>query len=104
MSEIKVKPKGTIKQLDKNVVQLQKLNNNLITTNERIDEYTINDNNNTAEDYASIVIQYDISYLSRKGIAKSNEIGKNSFKETQQNFIKGNRKNKIHISITIWFK
>ena len=95
MSEIKVKPKGTIKQLDKNVVQLQKLKNNLITTKERIDEYTINENNNTAEDYASKVIQNDISYLSRKGIAKSNEIGKNSFKETQQNFIKGKEKAQI---------
>ena len=95
MPEIKVKPKGTIKQLDKNVVQLQKLKNNLITTKERIDEYTINENNNTAEDYASKVIQNDISYLSRKGIAKSNEIGKNSFKETQQNFIKGKEKAQI---------
>lgn len=95
MSEIKVKPKGTIKQLDKNVVQLQKLKNNLITTKERIDEYTINENNNTAEDYASKVIQNDISYLSRKGIAKSNEIGKKSFKETQQNFIKGKEKAQI---------
>ena len=95
MSEIKVKPKGTIKQLDKNVVQLQKLKNNLITTKERIDEYTINENNNTAEDYASKVIQNDISYLSRKGIAKSNEIGNKSFKETQQNFIKGKEKAQI---------
>jgi len=95
MSEIKVKPKGTIKQLDKNVVQLQKLKNNLITTKERIDEYTINENNNTAEDYASKVIQNDISYLSRKGIVKSNEIGKKAFKDTQQNFIKGKEKAQI---------
>ena len=95
MSEIKVKPKGTIKQLDKNVVQIQKLKNNLITTKERIDEYTINENNNTAEDYASKVIQNDISYLSRKGVAKSNELGKKSFKETQQNFIKGKEKAQI---------
>ena len=95
MPEIKVKPKGTIKQLDKNVVQLQKLKNNLITSKERIDEYTINENNNTAEDYASKVIQNDISYLSRKGVAKSNELGKKSFKETQQNFIKGKEKAQI---------
>ena len=40
----------------------------------------INENNNTAEDYASKVIQNDISYLSRKGVAKSNELGKKSFK------------------------
>ncbi len=95
MPEIKIKPKETIKQLDKNVVQLQKLKSNLITTKERIDEYTISENNNTAEDYASKVIQNDISYLSRKGISKSNEIGKKSLKDTQQNFIKGKEKIEI---------
>lgn len=92
MSEIKVKPKGTIKRLEKNVVQLQKLKNNLITTKEKIDEYSINENNNTAEDYASQVIQNDISYLSRKGVTKTNEIGKKAIKDTQQNFIKGKEK------------
>lgn len=92
MAEIKVKPKGTIKKLEKEVVQVQKFKNNLITTKEKINEFTINENNNTAEDYASQKIQNDISYVSRKGAVKSNEIGKKSLKETQENFIKGKQK------------
>ena len=46
MAEIKVKPKGTIKKLKKEVVQVQKFKNNLITTKEKINEFTINENNN----------------------------------------------------------
>lgn len=92
MSEIKVKPKGTIKKLDKNIVQLQKLKNNIVTTKEKTNEFTTNEENNTAEDYASIKVQNDISYISRKGIIKTNEIGKKSLKETQENFIKGKQK------------
>ena len=95
MSEIKVKPKSTIKKLDKNIVQVQKFKNNLVTTKEKINQYTINENNNTAEDYASQVIQNDISYLTRKGAIKTNEIGKKSLQETQQNFIKGKEKVEI---------
>jgi hypothetical protein len=92
MSEIKVKPKGTIKKLEKEVIQIQKFKNNLITTKEKINEFTINENNNTAEDYASQKIQNDISYVSRKGASKVNEIGKKSLKGTQQNFIKSKQK------------
>lgn len=95
MSEIKVKPKGTIKKLEKEVVQVQKLKNNLITTKEKINEFTVNENNNTAEDYASQKIQNDISYVSRKGTIKANEIGKKSLKETQENFAKGKQKIEI---------
>ena len=95
MAEIKVKPKGTIKKLEKEVVQAQKFKNNLITTKEKINEFTINENNNTAEDYASQKVQNDISYVSRKGAIKANEIGKKSLKETQENFIKGKQKVEI---------
>lgn len=95
MSEIKVKPKGTIKHLEKEIVQVQKLKNNLVTTKEKINEFTINENNNSAEDYASQKIQNDISYVSRKGAVKANEIGKKSLKETQANFVKGKKKAKI---------
>ena len=96
MSEIKIKPKGTIKKLDKGIVQVQKFKNNLITVKEKVNELTKNeDNNNTAEDYASSKVQNDISYISRKGTAKANEIGKKSLKETQENFIKG--KNKVEV-------
>ena len=92
MPEIKTKPKGSIKKLDKNVVQLEKLKNNIVTTKEKINEFTVNEQNDTAEDYASNKIQNDISYLSRKGIEKGNEIGKKSLQETKQNFIKGKQK------------
>lgn len=95
MSDIKVKTKGTIKRLDKKIVQVERFKNNLITTKEKINEFTINEENNTAEDYASSKVQNDISYVSRKGISKSNEIGKKSLKETQENFIKGKQKVQI---------
>lgn len=95
MSEIKVKPKGTIKKLDKEIVQVQKFKNNLITTKNKLNEISTNEDNNTAEDYASNKVQNDISYISRKGIVKANEIGKKSLKETQENFIKGKQKVEI---------
>ena len=95
MSEIKVKPKGTIKKLDKEIVQVQKFKNNLITVKDKINEYSTDENHNTAEDYASNKVQNDISYISRKGIVKANEIGKKSLKETQENFIKGKQKVEI---------
>ena len=92
MPEIKTKPNGTIKKLDRSAVQLEKLKNNLVTTKEKINEFTVNEQNDTAEDYASSKVQNDISYLSRKGIEKGNEIGKKSLQETKQNFIKGKQK------------
>lgn len=92
MSDIKLKAKGTIKKLDRGIVQVQKFKNNLVTTKEKLNELTINEETNTAEDYASSKIQNDISYISRNGISKSNEIGKKSLKETQENFIKGKEK------------
>ena len=95
MPEIKTKPNGTIKKLDKSVIQLEKLKNNIVTTKEKINEFTVNEENNTAEDYASSKIQNDISYLSRKGIKKGNELGKKSLQETKQNFVKGKQKVEI---------
>ena len=91
-AEIKTKPKGSIKKLDKSVVKLEKLKNNIVTTKEKINEFTVNEQNDTAEDYASSKIQNDINYLSRKGIEKGNDIGKKSLQETKQNFIKGKQK------------
>lgn len=95
MSEIKVKPKGTIKKLEREIVQVQKFKNNLITAKDKLNEYSTNENNNTAEDYASNKVQNNMSYISRKGIVKANEIGKKSLKETQENFIKGKQKVEI---------
>ena len=92
MPEIKVKPKGTIKKLDKNVVQVQKFKSNLVRTKEKINEFTSNEENNSAENYASNKIQNDINYISRKGISKTNEIGRKSLKETYDNIKNGKQK------------
>ena len=90
--KIKVKPQATIKNIDKSIVGVQKIKNNLITTKEKINEITIDDDNNSGEEYAGRKVQNEISYSTRKGVEKGNEIGKKSLKETQQNFIKGKQK------------
>lgn len=90
--KIKVKPQATIKNIDKSIVGVQKIKNNLITTKEKINEITIDDDNNSGEEYAGRKVQNEISYATRKGVEKGNEIGKKSLKETQQNFIKGKQK------------
>lgn len=90
--KIKVKPQATIKNIDKSIVGVQKIKNNLITTKEKINEITIDDDNNSGEEYAGRKVQNEISYATRKGVEKGNEIGKKSLKKTQQNFIKGKKK------------
>ena len=92
MSDIKTKTKGTIKKLDKEIINIQKLKNNLITTKEKFSEITINDETNSPEEYASIKIQNDLSYISRKSGEKFNEAGKKSVKETKENFDIGKKK------------
>ena len=91
-TKIKVKSKGVVKSLDRSIVGVQKFKDNIITTKEKINEITIDDENNSGEEYASRKIQNDISFASRKGIEKSNEIGKKSLKETQENYIKSKQK------------
>lgn len=90
--KIKVKPQRIIKKLDKSIVGIQKFKNNMITTKEKINEITINDDNNSGEEYAGRKVQNEISYSTRISIEKGNEIGKKSLKETQQNFVKGKQK------------
>ena len=92
MPDIKLKEKSIIKQLDKKVVQTQNFKNNLVTTKERLNEFTSKEEKTSAENYASNHIQNDISYLSRKGATKSNEIGKKSLENTKQNIIKSKEK------------
>ena len=77
---------------EKKVVQTQNFKNNLVTTKERLNEFTSKEENTSAENYASNHIQNDISYLSRKGATKSNEIGKKSLENTKQNIIKSKEK------------
>lgn len=87
LADIKTKPKGTIKKIDKTLVGVEKIKTNLVTTKEKINEFTYNEDSNTPEDFASNKIQNDISYLSRKGIEKGGEITNKSIKETGQNFV-----------------
>lgn len=95
MRKIKVKPKGKIKKLDKKIVQAQKFKKNLVTTKEKINDFTKNEDKNTPEEYASTKIQNSISYISRKSAIKSNEIGKKSLNNTKENFIKIKQKAEI---------
>lgn len=90
--KVKVKPQETIKKIDKSIVGVQRIKNNLVTTKERINELTIDDENNSGEEYAGRKVQNDISYTTRKGIEKGNELGKKSLKETQENYIKTKQK------------
>ena len=53
MPDIKLKEKSIIKQLDKKVVQTQNFKNNLVTTKERLNEFTSKKENTSAENYAS---------------------------------------------------
>ena len=92
MPDIKLKDKGTIKQLDKKIVQVQNFKNNLVTTKEKINQFTTIEENTSAENYASNHIQNDISYISRKSAIKSNEIGNKSLNKTKQNIIKSKEK------------
>ena len=95
MRKIKVKPKDKIKKLDKKIVQAQKFKKNLVTTKEKVNYFTKNEDKNTPEEYASTKIQNSISYISRKSAIKSNEIGKKSLNNTKENFIKIKQKAEI---------
>ena len=95
MRKIKVKPKGKIKKLDKKIVQAQRFKKNLVTTKEKINDFTKNEDKNTPEEYASTKIQNNIGYISRKSAIKSNEIGKKSLNNTKENFIKIKQKAEI---------
>ena len=83
--KIKVKPQISIKNIEKSVIGIQKIKNNIVTTKEKINELTINEQNNSAEDYAGTKVQNDISYISRKGIEKGNEVGKKSLNILREN-------------------
>lgn len=91
MSDIKTKARGTIKTIDKGIVQTQKFKNNLITVKDKINEYSQEANENP-ESYATTRVQDSINYSARKGTEKFNEYGKKSVKETKENIIKGKEK------------
>ena len=71
MPDIKVreKVKGTIKTLDKGVVQAQKFKNNIVTTKERINEIT-GQQYDSINDYTKDKVQSNINYIKKKKINK----------------------------------
>ncbi len=92
MADIKTKVKGTIKTIDKAVVQTEKFKNNLITAKEKINEYSSEEANENPENFATTKVQGSINYSARKGTEKFNEYGKKSVQETKENIIKGKEK------------
>lgn len=95
MDKIKVKDrfeKG-IKTLDKKAVQTQKIKNNIVTTKEKIEEFSRNDNEDSFYSYGTTKIQNSESVITRDGIYKGNQLGKKSFNETRNNI--ENARNKI---------
>lgn len=92
MADIKTKIKGTIKTIDKAVVQTEKFKNNIITAKEKINEYSSEEANQNPESFATTKVQGSINYSTRKGAEKFNKYGKKSVKDTKENIIKGKEK------------
>ena len=92
MADIKTKVKGTIKTIDKAVVQTEKFKNNIMTAKEKINEYASEEANQSPESFATTKVQGSINYSTRKGAEKFNEYGKKSVKDTKENIIKGKEK------------
>ena len=92
MADIKTKVKGTIKTIDKAVVQTEKFKNNIITAKEKINEYSSEEANQNPESFATTKVQGSINYSTRKGAEKFNDYGKKSVKDTKENIIKGKEK------------
>lgn len=88
MQDIKIKPQKLIKKIDKSIVGVQKFKENIVSTKEKLNNQTINDNSNSGEEYAGRKLQNNINYTVIKGIEKTNELGNKSLKETQNNYIK----------------
>ena len=94
MDKIKVRDKieKGIKTLDKKAVQTQKIKNNVITTKEKIEELSQNENIESINSYGTTKIQNAESIAIRDGIYKGNQIGKKAFKETKENIRKAQDK------------
>ena len=93
MPDIKVreKVKGTIKTLDKGVVQAQKFKNNIVTTKERTNEITAQ-KYDSVNDYTNDRVQSNISYIKNKGINKFNNYGKKATQNTYKNIKRAREK------------
>ena len=94
MKDIKIKEnrKGTIKTIDKGLINTQKLKDNLISIKDKTKE-TYENNYNSGEEYASEKITQTMSNTPNN-IYKVNQAGKNNLRKTKDNIYK--IKDKIH--------
>lgn len=88
MADIKTKQskKGTIKTLDKNVIQVQKFKDKLISTKDKTKE-TYENNYNSGTEYAINEISKKVESMPNN-IYKVNKVGKNNFQQTRENLSK----------------
>lgn len=94
MKDIKIKEnrKGTIKTIDKGLINTQKLKDNLISIKDKTKE-TYENNYNSGGEYASEKITQTMSNMPNN-IYRVNQVGKNNFRKTKANIYK--IKDKIH--------
>ena len=81
--KIKTKPKERIKKIDRKIIAMQRIKNNVIATQEKIKDN--HEENNSAESYAVERIQNDVKDIAKISISKFNEVGRKSVRETGQN-------------------
>ena len=95
MADIKVKQskKGTIKTLNKNVIKVQKIKDNLVSAKEKTKE-TYEKDYNSGTDYATNKITRAMTDA-HNNIYRANKIGQNNFRKTQENIRKIKNKSKI---------
>lgn len=88
MADIKTKQskKGTIKTLDKNVIQVQKFKDKLISAKDKTKE-TYENNYNSGTEYAINEISKQADSMPNN-IYKVNKVGKNNFQQTRENLTK----------------
>lgn len=88
MTDIKVKQskKGTIKTLDKNVIKVQKIKDNLVSAKDKTKE-TYEKDYNSGTDYAINKITKNMSNVP-DNVYRANKVGRSNFKRTQENLYK----------------
>ena len=93
MPDIKIREvtKGTIKTLDKGAVASSKLKNNVVSIKNRADS-TINQSDNSPEEFASRNITEPIERIGNRTSAKFAPVGKKNLQITKGNLVKGKEK------------
>lgn len=86
MADIKTRDtvKGTIKTLNKAAIAGQKMKQAYIATKDKA-EYSVNINENTAEEYAADKTEAGIDEIAHKGAYTFDKAGRKGVQETKQN-------------------